>query len=94
VSGTVPQISIAGAHLIEDPSSGAGAEGSVVNHSSVSQSELVVNAVVRHAKEVVAVGRAVLPVAAAGASTRFQLFFVGDPRGGKLEVSSPPTTFG
>jgi hypothetical protein len=94
VNGGVPQITIAGAHLIEDPSSGAGAEGSVVNHSGINQSELVVDAEVRHGKEIVAVGRAVVPEAPAGASTRFQLFFVGDPRGGKLEVSAPPSTFG
>lgn len=94
VSGAVPSITVSGSHLIEEPSSGAGAEGSVVNHSSISQSELIVYAVVRNGKQVLAAGRAVLPEAPAGASTRFQLFFVGDPRGGKLEVTAPPTTFG
>jgi len=93
VTGQVPKITVAGAHLIEDVSSGAGAEGSVVNHSSISQSELVVNAVVSHGREIIAVGRAVVPEAAAGTSTRFQLFFVGNPRGGKLEVSASPSTF-
>jgi hypothetical protein len=94
VDGPVPQITIAGAHLIEDPSSGPGAEGSVVNHSSVSQSELVVYAVVRSSGRIVAAGRAVLADAPAGASTRFQLFFIGDPRGGRLEVLAPPSTLG
>jgi hypothetical protein len=94
VDGPIPRITIAGAHLIEDPSSGPGAEGAVVNHSSVEQSELVVYAVVRHAGQVLAAGRAVLADAAPGASTRFQLFFIGDPRGGKLEVVAPPASFG
>lgn len=94
LKGAAPQISIAGAHFIEDPSSGPGAEGSVVNNSGVSQSELVVYAVVRRGAEVIAAGRAVLAEAAPKASTRFQLFFVGNPHGGKLEVSAPPSTFG
>jgi hypothetical protein len=93
LTGPPPRITITGAHLTEEASSEAGAEGSVVNHSNITQSELVVNAIVRHGKEVVAAGRAVVPQAPAGAATRFQLFFVGDPRGGKLEVSAAPSTF-
>ncbi len=32
--------------------------------------------------------------AAAGTSTRFQVFFIGDPRGARLEVSAPASTLG
>ena len=90
VTGAIPQMSVQGANLSE----GAEAEGNVVNHSTVSQPELVVYAVARKAGRIVAAGRAVLPSAPAGASTPFQLYFVGDPSGAQLEVSAPATTPG
>jgi hypothetical protein len=39
----------------------------------------------------VAAGRAVLPELAPGASIPFQIFFVGDPRGARVELTVPPT---
>jgi hypothetical protein len=90
----LPPIEVNGAHLFEDPSNGLGAEGTVFNRSSVSQQELIVYAVARSGGRIVAAGRAVLPTVAAGASARFQLFFIGDPQGARLEVSAPATTFG
>jgi hypothetical protein len=92
--GAVPSLSVSGAHMIEDPSSGPGAEGLLVNHSGVSQSELVVYAVARRGSSILAAGRAVLPLVPADSSTRFQLFFIGDPTGGRLEVTAPPSTLG
>jgi hypothetical protein len=89
-----PAVSITGAHMTEDPTSGPGAEGEVVTHSSVTQTELVVYATARRAGRIVAAGRAVLPQAASGAATRFQLFFIGDPDGAQLEVTAPPSTLG
>lgn len=94
VMGPVPTLTIEGAHRYEDPTNGPAAEGSVVNHSHVSQQELIVYAVVRQGATVVAAGRAVLPSAPIGSTTRFQLFFVGKPGGGSLEVSAPATTLG
>jgi hypothetical protein len=90
--GRAPVLSVQGAHAIEDPSSGAGAEGQVVNHSAVTQRELVVYAVAERAGKIVAAGRAVLPQAAAEASARFQLFFIGEPHGAHLVVTAPPST--
>jgi hypothetical protein len=85
----IPRLSVAGAHLSE-----AQAEGSVVNHSSVGQQEVVVDAVARRAGMIVAAGRAVLANAPPQTSTPFQIFFVGDPRGAHLEVNAPVTTPG
>jgi hypothetical protein len=93
-AGAPPSLDVAGAHQYEDPTSGPTAEGSIVNHSAVSQQELVVYAVARRAGKIVAAGRAVLPSVPAGASTRFQVFFIGDPRGGSLEVNAPASTLG
>ncbi len=94
VGGAMPRLSVTGVHSFEDPSSGTGEEGTVVNHSRVSQQQLVVYAVARRAGRVVAAGRAVLPEAKAGQSTPFQVFFIGNPQGAKLEVSAPATTLG
>ncbi len=94
IAGSVPQIAIAGVHMIDDPSNGFGAAGSVSNRSRIEQRNLVVFAVARRGATVVAAGRAVLPELAAGASLPFQAFFYGDPHGAQLEVSAPPTTLG
>jgi hypothetical protein len=92
VPGSPPSLSVAGAHLTEDSSSGPGAEGEVVNHSTTTQHELVVYAIARRAGRIVAAGRAVLPQAPAATATRFQLFFIGDPGGAQLQVEAPPST--
>jgi hypothetical protein len=89
--GKAPALHAQGVHAIEDPSSGPGAEGQIVNSSAVTQRELVVYAVARRGGKIVAAGRAVVPEAAAGGSTRFQLFFIGEPRGAQIAVSVPPS---
>jgi hypothetical protein len=86
VVGAIPAMSVTGSHLSE-----AQAEGNLVNHSSVEQPELVIDAVARRAGRVVAAGRALLAQAPAGASTPFQIFFVGNPDGANLEFSATAT---
>jgi hypothetical protein len=89
-SGAMPQLQVRSAHLAE-----AGeAEGSVANHSPVNQQELVVYAVAREGGMVVAAGRAVLANAAAGSSTPFHVYFVGDPAGAQIVYSVPATSAG
>jgi hypothetical protein len=88
-SGAIPQLTVQGAHVSE-----GSAEGTIANHSGVAQQELVIYGVVRRAGAIVAAGRALLAQVPAGASTPFQIFFVGDPHGGALEVSAPATTLG
>jgi hypothetical protein len=88
----IPAIAVSGTRLSEE----AGSEtesGNVANRSSVTQQDLVVYAVARKASKVVAAGRAVLPEVTAGATASFQIYFVGDPKGAKIEVSAPPTAF-
>jgi hypothetical protein len=93
-TGAIPRLSVEGAHLAAEQAGGAEAEGNIVNHSTVAQEELVVYALARRAGRIVAAGRAVLAQAPAGASSPFQIFFVGDPSGARLEVSAPATTPG
>jgi hypothetical protein len=92
--GAVPELVVQGAHLGEEATSGPVVEGSVVNHSHTSQRQLVVYALARRGAAVVAAGRSVLPEVTAGASTRFQVYFIGDPHGAQLQLSAPPTTLG
>jgi hypothetical protein len=94
VSGALPKISVSGVHLHEEPASGTTLEGTVTNHSPVTQQELVVYAVAQRGAATVAAGRAVLASLPAGASAPFQVFFIGDPSGARLDVSAPPTTLG
>jgi hypothetical protein len=94
VAGHTPRLSIVGTHLGEASGGDPSLEGTLVNHSSVAQEELVIYAVARKGAAVVAAGRAIVQSATPGSSTRFQLFFVGDPQGARLEVLAPPTTFG
>jgi hypothetical protein len=91
-AGAVPRIAVAAVHLIEDPTNGVGAAGTVGNPSGVAQSKLVIFGVARRAGRIVAAGRAVLPELAAGSRMPFQIFFVGDPRGAQLEVSAPASS--
>jgi hypothetical protein len=91
VANAVPSLTIVGAHQIEDPANGPGAEGMVVNHSRVSQQELVVYGLAVRGTRIAAAGRAIVPSVPAGGSTRFQVFFIGDPRGTRLQFSAPPT---
>jgi hypothetical protein len=92
--GTVPELRVSGVHLVEDPTNGIGAAGTVSNPSRLAQAKLVIFAIARRAGRIVAAGRAVLPELAAGSQLPFQVFFVGDPRGAQLEASAPATTAG
>jgi hypothetical protein len=93
-SGQVPQLSVEGVHGFEEPGSGEGAEGTVTNHSTVTQQELVVYALARRGGRLVAAGRAVLPELAAGQSAPFQAYLIGSPKGATLEASAPASTLG
>ena len=92
-SGRPPELSPQAVHLFNDPASGVGAEGVLVNHSAVPQRELVVFAIATRAGHLVAAGRAVLPTVPASGSVPFRVFFIGSPQGGALQVSAPATTF-
>jgi Fe-S cluster assembly scaffold protein SufB len=89
VEGTMPRLAVRDAQLVEGST-----EGVLANGSSTAQSELVIYAVARRGGRAVAAGRAVLASVAAGASTPFQVFFVGDPTGARVALSAPPTSLG
>lgn len=93
VAGSAPQIVI-GTHKLEtDPGGSAVVKGNVSNRSAVTQKELVVYVVASRGGKVVAAGRGVLANLAAGASSPFEVFLIGQPAGASLALAAPPTTF-
>jgi hypothetical protein len=91
-SARVPSIGISGLHVSEDPSNGPVGSGTASNRSAVLQRSLVVFGTARKGGRIVAAGRTVLPELPANGSMPFQVFFVGDPRGARLQMSAPATT--
>ena len=91
VKGGVPELAISGAKLEDDPTSGVAAVGKVENRSAIEQRALVIYAVARKGRRIVAAGRGQVPKLKAGAEAPFTVFFIGDPRGGKLTLAAPPT---
>ena len=87
-------IAVEGARLEGDPTSGVTALARAVNRSSVAQESLVIAAVARRGGSVVAAGRAIVPRLRANDAERFQVFFIGDPRGAELTFDAQPSTLG
>ena len=67
--------------------------GSVTNKSQLDQLKLVVFAVARSGGKVVAAGRGGLKKLKVGDSHAYTAFFIGNPSGGDLTVTVPPTVF-
>lgn len=91
LGGPVPRIDVEGGRLVREAGS-ASAEGTATNRSGVEQKELSVYAIALRAGRTVAAGRAVLPTLAAHGSAHFQIYFIGDPVGARLQLSAPATS--
>ncbi|GAC1438881.1 MAG: hypothetical protein NVSMB51_15710 [Solirubrobacteraceae bacterium] len=97
-AAALPRITVSGAHIQIDPANGAELVGTVRNESNIQQVKLTVFGVAVKGGRVVAAGRAGIPLLPPAAKSpkpvHFAIFFIGDPRGAKLELSAPPTTLG
>ncbi len=91
-ASNIPRVEVLSAHLNSEPGAEATESGNVANRSATPQANLVVYALARRAGRIVAAGRAVLPEIGAGTSVPFQIYFVGDPKGARIEVSAPATS--
>lgn len=91
-SATLPRIEVGRPSLTRDPTSGVAAEGSIANRSRLLQRELTLFAVARRGRRVVAAGRGQIERLKPGRRARYQIFFIGDPRGARIEIAAPPTT--
>ena len=94
ITGPPPKIETTNVKVTVDPVDGPEATGSIVNRSGVEQRKLTVFGVVRTGGKIVAAGRGQVNRLKAHKKSRFQIFFIGDPRRGRLTVSAPPTVLG
>jgi hypothetical protein len=88
----LPKIVLSGVHLERDEVSGLAATGFVANRSKLEQRKLVIFAVARKGAKIVAAGRAQVARLKPGKRARFNVFFIGNPSGARLELNAPPTT--
>lgn len=88
----LPRLELAPPQLESDPTSGVLAVGKVTNRSAVEQRNLVIFAVARKGKRVVAAGRGAIERLKPRASATYQVFFIGNPQGARLTLAAPPTT--
>jgi hypothetical protein len=87
----VPRIVVSQPRLEQDPVSGIAASGKITNKSAVEQRKLIVYAVALKGSRPVAAGRAQVNRLKPGKRANYQIFFIGNPRGAKLQVAAPPT---
>lgn len=87
----VPHLTATAPSLAVDPVSGVEASGKVKNDSNVEQRALVVYAVARKGRRVVAAGRGQIQRLKPGKQANYHIFFIGNPRGGRVSVTAPPT---
>jgi hypothetical protein len=88
-----PAIEISNVHTGSD-ADGVFATGIVANRSKIVQKRLTIFCVARRGGRVVAAGRAIidrLPPAPTPKPTKFTVFFIGNPKGARLEFAAPPT---
>lgn len=89
----VPRIDVTPPRLEADPTSGLSAVGRVTNQSSVPQLKLILYCVARRGGRIVAAGRGGIDRLKPHKPTRYTIFFIGNPKGARLTVAAPPTTF-
>jgi hypothetical protein len=88
-----PVIEISKVHVGSD-ADGIFAQGIVTNRSKIAQKRLTIFCVARRGTTVVAAGRAIIDRLAPAPTpkpTQFTVFFIGNPKGARLEFAAPPT---
>ena len=89
---SIADLDLSGVDLAGDAVSGLAASGVITNATGAEQRSVTISAVAEKAGRIVAAGRAIVPLLKPGAHTKFQTFFIGDPRGADLTLTAPPTT--
>jgi hypothetical protein len=92
--GRIPNVALTRPLLHDDPVSGVAAVGFAVNRSKVDLRKLVIFAVAQRGGRVVAAGKAQIPRLKPGKRAQFQAFFIGNPKGARIELSGPPSRLG
>jgi hypothetical protein len=88
----IPEIAVSPPSLEHD-SSGPVARGTMTNQSNLDQNRLVLFAVARQGGKIIAAGRGGYKNLRANAPKpgNYNIFFIGDPAGGDIEVTAPPS---
>jgi hypothetical protein len=90
-SGPLPDIEVTAPKLEGDPVSGLEATGKVVNRTGQEQKRLLLFVVARSGGKVVAAGRgAIEHMKASTKPLHYDVFFIGNPAGAKLELTQFP----
>jgi outer membrane murein-binding lipoprotein Lpp len=89
----LPKITLTEPTFETDPTSGTLAVGKARNASQIDQSNLTIFAVARRGKRIVAAGRGAIERLKAGDTATYQVFFIGNPKGARVTLAAPPTTF-
>jgi hypothetical protein len=91
-AGEVPELKVTGPKLEGDPYSGALAGGNVENGSGSQLERVLLYAVARKGGRVVAAGRgAIEKIKPEPKPLPYNIYFIGDPRGAEVEVTSFPS---
>lgn len=89
----LPEVEVGAPRVGGDSTSGVAVEGKVTNRSDLLQRKLVIYAVARKDGKVVAAGRGQVERLKPHAAAGYQIFFIGNPEGARIELAAPPTTF-
>jgi hypothetical protein len=87
----LPRIDVTRPRIERDPASGLEAVGFVANRSRIDQRKLVVFAVARRGRKLVAAGRAQISRLKPRKRAHYHVFFIGDPSRARITVAVPPT---
>jgi hypothetical protein len=87
----LPETRVTKGELEEDPVSGIEYTGYVHNDSDIEQRNIFIHCVARKGGKIVAAGRSRIERIKAGRRGRYHFYFIGNPRGAKLELWAPPT---
>lgn len=91
-SGQVPEFAVSEPKLEGDPYSGVVADGNAENESGVKVDRLLFYAVARKGGDIVAAGRgAIEKIKPEPKPLPYNVYFIGDPAGGEVEMSWFPT---
>ncbi len=86
-----PKFTIESISLVEDPVNGLAAVGKVGNTTGEEQRKILVSVVGERAGKVVAIGRGIVNKIKADKSGKFTVFFIGSPKGAKLNANAQAT---
>ena len=91
--GKAPEVAVTPPRFEEDPVSGLSVSGKATNRSDILQREFTLFAVARKGDQVIAAGRGAIDRLKPRDTAGWQVFFIGNPRGGEVELVAPPTKF-